>query len=88
MRGKKNSELMKQMCDRFVLAMEQLQLKPAEIARALGYSNGATIAKLQKGEAFVDVERLYQLAQLKSPSGEQIDLNWLITGIPAQGARE
>ena len=60
--------------------MQRLQLSPAQIARALGYSNAATISKLQKGDVFVDVERLYRLARLRTPNGERIDLNWLITG--------
>jgi len=79
-RSKKDADLMKGMCQRFVSVMSELQLTPAEISRALGYCNSATIAKLQRGEAFVDVERLYHLAQLRMPNGKQIDLNWLITG--------
>ena len=71
---------MKGMCGRFTAAMKELELTPAELSRRLGYCNSATISKLQRGEAFVDVERLYLLAQLRTPSGTQIDLNWLITG--------
>lgn len=80
MRAKKDSDIRKAMCERFVVAMQRLQLSPAQLARELGYSNAATISKLQKGDAFVDVERLYRLAQLRTPSGERIDLNWLIAG--------
>lgn len=60
--------------------MRELELTPAEISRRLGYLNSTTISKLQRGETFVDVERLYLLAQLESPTGKRIDLNWLITG--------
>jgi hypothetical protein len=72
------------MCERFVKAMKILELTPAEAARALGYTNASTITKVQRGESFVDVERLYIFAQLRGPSGRSIDLNWLITG-KAQG---
>lgn len=68
------------MCRRFVLAMDALGLTPAEIARALGYANATTIAKVRRGETFVDVERLHLLAQLRSASGQRVDLNWLIAG--------
>lgn len=80
MRSKKDVELLKEMCARFATAMRELGLSPAEMSRALGYSNSTTISKVQRGEAFVDVERLYRLAQLRTPEGRQIDLNWLITG--------
>lgn len=79
-RPKKNAQVRKEMCARFVHAMEQLRLTPAEMARQLGYSNSTTISRLQRGESFVDVERLYLLAQLRTPEGMRIDLNWLITG--------
>lgn len=69
------------MCSRFVCAMEKLELSASEIARALGYANATTISKVQRGEAFVDVERLCLLANLRAPDGSRIDLNWLITGI-------
>lgn len=68
------------MCERFVHAMDQLKLTPSELSRKLGYSNSATISRLQRGETFVDVERLYLLSQLRAPDGSKIDLNWLITG--------
>ncbi len=73
------------MCTRFVAAMADLNLSPAELSRKLGYCNSTTISKLQRGEAFVDVERLHALAQLRTPDGRQIDLNWLITGKSAEG---
>lgn len=79
-RTKKNSKIRLEMCRRFVVAMGELGLTPAETARALGYSTQATISKVQRGEAFVDVERLHLLATLRSPRGKAIDLNWLISG--------
>ncbi len=79
-RPKKDDTVRRGMCERFVLAMNRLELSPAELARALGYANSTTIAKVTKGLAFVDVERLHLLASLQTPSGEKIDLNWLITG--------
>jgi transcriptional regulator with XRE-family HTH domain len=80
MRTKKDKAIRQGMCTRFVQAMEQLQMTPAELARRLGYLNSTTISKLQRGETFVDVERLYLLSQLRTPDGGRIDLNWLITG--------
>jgi transcriptional regulator with XRE-family HTH domain len=80
MRTKKDRAIRRGMCDRFVESMNQLQMTPAELARRLGYLNSTTISKLQRGEAFVDVERLYLLSQLETPEGKRIDLNWLITG--------
>lgn len=79
-RHKKNADVRKAMCERFVAAMEELSLTASEVARELGYSNATTIAKVQRGEAFVDVERLYLFANLTTPDGRHIDLNWLITG--------
>lgn len=55
-------------------------MNPSQVARALGYANVTTIAKVQRGESFVDVERLYLLANLQAPDGWEIDLNWLIAG--------
>jgi len=79
-RPKKDDRIRQAMCRRFVSAMDQLGLSASEAARALGYANAATIAKVQRGEAFVDVERLYLLAQLTTDDGRQIDMNWLIGG--------
>lgn len=79
-RAKKDVEVMRSMCTRFSTAMGNLQMSSAELARALGYSNSATLSKVQRGEAFVDVERLYRLAQLEAPGGQKVDLHWLITG--------
>lgn len=71
---------MQGMCTRFMRAAADLRLSKAELARALGYSNAATLAKLERGAAFVDVERLARLALLRSPSGKKVDLHWVITG--------
>lgn len=79
-RPKKDNRIREDMCARFVSAMGQLGLTASETARALGYANATTIAKVQRGEAFVDVERLYLLAQMTTEDGRQIDMNWLICG--------
>ena len=79
-RIKKDHQIRREMCCRFVLAMEELGMTAAEISRALGYANATTIAKVQKGESFVDVERLQLLAQLRTTDGRHIDLHWLIAG--------
>lgn len=79
-RPKKDSGVRQAMCDRFVVAIGKLGMSTSELARALGYANVTTIAKVQRGQSFVDVERLYLLANLKTLDGSRIDLNWLIAG--------
>lgn len=79
-RPKKDLHVRAAMCRRFVLAMEELGLTASEVARALGYANATTIAKVQRGESFVDVERLHLLAKLRTTDGRRIDMNWLIAG--------
>jgi adenine-specific DNA-methyltransferase len=79
-RTKKDTEVRRAMCARFVSAMNELNLSPLELSRALGYSNAATITKVQRGDAFVDTERLHIFAKLRTPEGKNIDLNWLISG--------
>ena len=79
-RPKKDLHVRTAMCRRFVLAMEELGLTAAEVARALGYANATTIAKVQRGQSFVDVERLHLLAKLRTTDGRRIDMNWLIAG--------
>lgn len=79
-RPKKDTDVRRAMCLRFVSAMKELNLSPLELSRALGYTNAATITKVQRGEAFVDTERLYAFANLRTPEGMNIDLNWLISG--------
>lgn len=81
-RPKKDDRIRREMCSRFVLAMDRLGMSASEVARALGYANATTIAKVLKGEAFVDVERLYLLSKIETTDGRRIDLNWLICGHP------
>jgi transcriptional regulator with XRE-family HTH domain len=68
------------MCARFVVAMNRLGMNASEVAKALGYANATTISKVQRGETFLDVERLFLLAQIEAKDGQRIDLNWLICG--------
>ena len=87
-RTKKDTDIRRAMCERFVSAMNELNLSPLELSRALGYTNPATITKVQRGEAFVDTERLHLFAKLRTPEGKNIDLNWLISGAkPTQEPR-
>lgn len=79
-RPKKDTDVRRAMCERFVSAMNELNLSPLELSRILGYANVATIAKVQRGEAFVDIERLHIFSKLLTPVGKGIDLNWLIGG--------
>jgi transcriptional regulator with XRE-family HTH domain len=79
-RPKKDDRIRKEMCARFVVTMERLGMNASQVAKALGYANATTIAKVQRGETFVDVERLYLLAHMRTDDGSQIDLNWLICG--------
>ncbi len=79
-RRKKNADVRKAMCERFVAAMSDLGMNASEVSRKLGYANATTIRKVQRGDAFVDVERLYLFSKLTSPEGKCVDLHWLITG--------
>lgn len=79
-RPKKDNKIRREMCARLIAARELLGLSTTELARALGYANATTITKVQRGEAFLDVERLYLLAKLRSENGQKVDLNWLISG--------
>lgn len=79
-RIKKDSQIRAAMCQRLVTLLHQLDLTPSEASKALGYANASTILKVQRGETFVDVERLHLLANLKLPDGNGVDLHWLITG--------
>lgn len=79
-RQRKNADIRKAMCERFVAAMSDLGMDASEVSRKLGYSNATTIRKVQRGDAFVDVERLYLFSKLTSREGKRIDLHWLITG--------
>jgi len=72
------------MCERFGVAIRELGMTPTQIAKALGYANATTIAKVLKGESFVDVERLQKLSELTTATGKPIDMNWLILGKEAQ----
>lgn len=79
-RPRKDDRIRKEMCSRFGIVIDRLGMSASEVARALGYANSTTITKVLKGEAFVDVERLYLLARIETTDGRPIDLNWLICG--------
>ena len=87
-RPKKNNHIRQEMCARFVKTIESLNLNASEASRALGYANSTTILKVRRGQAFVDVERLYLLAQIGEEGGQPVDLNWLICGKAIDGRLE
>ena len=69
------------MCGRFVRLMDDvLGLSTGEMANKLGYTTTATIAKVRRMETFPDMERLKQLATIKTEDGSWPNIHWLITG--------
>jgi len=69
------------MCDRLVWLMTNiLRMRPAELAKRLGYKNPTTIAKVKKRETFLDSEKLQRLAEIETDDGRRPNLHWLITG--------
>lgn len=80
-RVQKDTEKTKRLCKRFIMLMDDvLCIKPAEMARRLGYANSTTIHKIKALESFPDVERLQSLADIRTSDGSVPDLHWLITG--------
>lgn len=55
-------------------------LSDKEAARALGYASTSMLSNVRNGITLPDPERLLRLATLRTPSGDQIDLHWLLTG--------
>lgn len=55
-------------------------LPDKEAAKALGYASTSMLSSLRNGITLPDPERLLRLAALRTPSGAQIDLHWLLTG--------
>src|SRR5262249_22433649 len=79
-RVRKDQRLQKQMCERLIELLDDcLHLSDADAARALGYQGTATLWRIRRGTAFVDVERLAILASL-GQEGARPNLHWLLTG--------
>lgn len=80
-RTKKDPELMKSMCVRLqYLSREILGLSDKDMASKMGYSNPTTLWRVWQGKTFPDAEKLYRLAELKTPGGCRPSLHWVITG--------
>lgn len=80
-RTKKDSELMGAMCARLrYLAQEILCLSDKVVASRMGYSNTTTLWRVWQGKTFPDPEKLFRLAELRSPGGQSPCLHWIITG--------
>lgn len=80
-RTKKDSELMKAMCERLkYLTQNLLGLEDKVAASKMGYSNATTLWRCWHGKTFPDPEKLFRLAGLQTPCGQSPSLHWVITG--------
>lgn len=80
-RTKKDAELMGAMCERLrYLSQEIIGLSDKDIASKMGYSNATTLWRVWQGKTFPDAEKLYRLAELRTPNGDRPSLHWVITG--------
>jgi hypothetical protein len=57
-----------------------MRCSDAEISRLLGYANSATLARMRRGEAFLDPERLARLAAIAIFENTYANLHWVLTG--------
>lgn len=71
---------MREMCARLSAMLDSTRISDSEISRLLGYANPATLARMRRGEAFLDSERLATLGQLKIFAGACPNLHWVLTG--------
>ena len=74
---------MREMCSRLSAMLDSSRRSDAEISRILGYANSATVARMRRGEAFIDAERLATLALIPICDEACPNLHWVLTG---QGA--
>ena len=58
----------------------ELELSLKTVAKELGYRNQSPLTKVKNGEGFLGHEKLAKFAQLKTSSGAQPNLNWILTG--------
>jgi transcriptional regulator with XRE-family HTH domain len=80
-RSKRPRALTRKIAARFCESIERhLVLSDKEAAKALGYASTSMLSSLRNGTTLPDPERLLRLAALRTPTNEQIDLHWLLTG--------
>lgn len=71
---------MRSMCGRLSALLDGMRISDAELSRVLGYSNSTTIARMRKGEAFLDTERLAVLGSIVVMDGACPNIHWVVTG--------
>lgn len=79
-RPSKNRSVMREMCARLSALLDSMRCSDAEISRLLGYANSATLARMRRGEAFLDSERLARLAAITICGNACANLHWILTG--------
>lgn len=79
-RPAKNRPVMREMCARLSALLDSMRCSDAEISRLLGYANSATVARMRRGEAFLDPERLARLAAVAICENSCVNLHWVLTG--------
>lgn len=71
---------MREMCARLSAMLDSTRCSDAEMSRLLGYANSATLARMRRGETFLDSERLATFGQLTICEGASPNLHWVLTG--------
>ncbi len=71
---------MREMCSRLSAMLDSTRRSDAEISRVLGYANSATLARMRRGEAFLDAEKLAAFAQIAICDEAHPNLHWVLTG--------
>lgn len=58
----------------------ELGMSLKKVSKELGYRNQSPLTKVKNGEGFLGHEKLARFAQLKTSTGAQPNLNWILTG--------
>jgi hypothetical protein len=80
MRQKKDPEVLKHMCARFVAILDQTGLPDSRVSKFLGYTGQGTLSSVRRGKAFPDTERLATFGTLVVRGAGRPNLHWILTG--------
>lgn len=80
MRRKKDPDVLKDMCARFVAILDQTGLPDSTVSKFLGYTGQGTLSSVRRGTAFPDTERLATFGTLVVRGAGRPNLHWILTG--------
>lgn len=80
MRHKKDPDVLKHMCARFVAILDQTCLPDSKVSKFLGYVGQGTLSSVRRGKAFPDTERLAKFGTLVVRGAGRPNLHWILTG--------